>query len=230
MFITLLGFLAAFSSCDECITGNGEMSSKNITIGEITTVRLSGDADLILVDDSSSVLKIVGESNVIDHYEFNESENTLKIKPKGCILSSKKVTITMPMRVVESLTLNGSGNISSATALRGGEVDINLNGSGDFDLDLQADNVISRINGSGDINLKGSTQNHRLHINGSGTINAPQLASGRANITVNGSGDCRIMVTSALNVIIRGSGHVMYTGTPDVATDIKGSGSVSKIK
>lgn len=227
---SLLGFLAVLTSCNNCISGNGEMNTKMMTIGEITKVRLSGDADLFLVNDSNNTLKIEGESNIIDLYEFNESGNTIKIGPKECIANSKKVKITMSMQEVESLTLKGSGNITSVTPLKAYDVDINVNGSGDVFLDVQAINVSSRINGSGDINLKGATQNHRLHINGSGSIIAPELASARANSTINGSGDCRIMVSSALNVIIRGSGSVLYTGTPDVASDVKGSGSVSKVK
>jgi hypothetical protein len=224
----LIGF--AVSSCDDCITGNGNVITKQVKIGDITRIRLSGEANVILVNDSTHALTISGESNVIDLFEFDESGNSLKIKTAKCILSHKAVTITIPVKVLESLTLNGSGNFTSKNRLKGGDIEFSLNGSGDINLELESENVSGNINGSGNINLKGSAKNERMQINGSGDIEASEFAAGQVKVTINGSGDCKVLATTALDVVIRGSGNVYYTGSPDINTEVKGSGSVEKLK
>ena len=226
----VLAFIALSISCDDCISGNGEMTSSYIKIGDISQIRLSADADVILVPDSIDSLKIEGESNIIDAYEFKESGRSLKIRTVPCILSHKNVTITVPVHLLESLTINGSGNIVSQSRLKAMDLQLGVNGSGDIDLDVEADNLTARINGSGDIKLRGSAKNQRINVNGSGDIEAEDFAAGKVSVTINGSGDCRVMATSELKVVVRGSGSVYYKGSPDITTEIKGSGSVEKLE
>jgi len=225
-----LTFGASMLSCDDCISGNGEMTSRTIKIGDISQIRLSADADVLLVSDSTASLKIEGESNIIDAYELKESGKTLKIRTVPCILSHKQVKITIPVHLLEALTINGSGNIVSQSRLRAMDLELGVNGSGDIDLDIEADNLVARINGSGDIKLKGSAKNQRGNINGSGDVEAEEFAGGKVSVTINGSGDCRVMATSELKVVVRGSGSVYYKGSPDITTEIKGSGTIEKIE
>jgi hypothetical protein len=217
------------SSCDDCISGNGKMITKKIKIGDITEIRLSGDANVQLVNDSTDSIIISGESNIIDLYEFDESGKSLKIKSAKCILEHETVTITIPVKIITSLGLNGSGNFTSMNKLKGSDIELDLNGSGNIMLDIEAENISGHINGSGNIHLMGGAKNGRVQINGSGNFDASEFAVGQAKITINGSGDCKLLVTTALDVLIRGSGSVYYKGSPDITTEVKGSGSVVKL-
>jgi hypothetical protein len=226
--LVLAGFV--FSSCDDCITGNGKMITRRIKVGDISQIKLSGDANVILVNDSTDSLTITGESNIVELFEFDESGKSLKIRSAKCMLHHETVTITIPVKLIESLTLNGSGNFISRNVIKGTDLDMDVNGSGDIDLQVEVENLAGHINGSGDIRLKGSAKNERLQINGSGDVDASDFACGQVKVTINGSGDCKVLATNALDVVIRGSGNVYYKGSPDVNTEVKGSGSVEKMK
>jgi len=227
LLFTTAGFL--FSSCDDCVSGNGNNITKHVKIGDITQIRLSGDANVILVNDSTDSLTITGESNIVDLFEFDESGSTLKIKSAGCLLKHETVTIKIPVKLIESLVVNGSGNISSGNMLKSTDLEIDVNGSGDINLQVEAADVVAHINGSGDIVLKGSAKNERLQVNGSGDVDASEFAAGQVKVAINGSGDCKVLATNALDVVIKGSGNVYYKGSPDVTTEVKGSGSVGKL-
>jgi len=229
LLLILFSMTFMLSSCDECISGNGQRTTKSIKVGEITRIRLSADAKVFLVSDSINEILIDAESNIIDAYEFEESGKVLKIRTSPCILGHEEVRITIPVRVLEGVTINGSGDIVSKERMRASDLELNVNGSGDIELEVEADNVVSKINGSGDINLTGSGKNQRIQVNGSGNVEAASFASSKVNLTINGSGDCRVMATSALHVVIRGSGNVYYKGSPDVTSEIRGSGSVEKL-
>lgn len=218
------------SSCNDCMEGNGKMATRTAKFTEITAVSLSLSADVKLVADSSGVIKIEGESNIIEAIILEQKGTKLRITSEPCFSSNKPITITIPMKTVSDLQINGSGSIKSENKMSSADLELGINGSGDIDVEVDAANVLSKINGSGNIILKGAAQRHKIEVNGSGNVEAENFPTGKVSIAVNGSGDCKVMATTALGIKIRGSGSVYYSGAPDISTDIKGSGSLEKLK
>ncbi len=218
------------SSCNDCMEGNGKMATRSAKFTEITAINLSVSADVKLVADSTGTVKIEGESNIIEAIILEQKGSTLRITSEPCFSSNKPVTITIPMKTVSDLQINGSGSIKSVNKMASSDLELGINGSGDIDIDVDAANVLSKINGSGNIILKGAAQRHKVEVNGSGSLEAQNFPTGNVAITVNGSGDCNVFATTALGIKIRGSGSVYYKGAPDISSDIKGSGSLEKLK
>lgn len=218
------------SSCNDCMEGNGKMATRTAKFTEVTAVNLSLSADVKLVADSSGIVKIEGESNIIEAIILEQQGTKLRITSEPCFSSNKPITITIPMKTVTDLQINGSGSIKSTSKMGASDLELGINGSGDIDLEVDAANVKSDINGSGNIILKGAAQRHKIEVNGSGNLEAENFPTGNVGITVNGSGDCKVMATTALAIKVRGSGNVYYSGAPDISSDIKGSGSLQKIK
>jgi hypothetical protein len=218
------------SSCNDCMEGNGKMATRTAKFTEITAINLAISADVKLVNDSTGTVKIEGESNIIEAILLEQKGTSLRISSEPCFSSNKPITITIPMNRVSDLQINGSGSITTLSKMKASDLELNINGSGDIDVDVDAGNVLSEINGSGNIILKGAAQRHKIEVNGSGDVNAENFPTGNVGITVNGSGDCKVMATTALAIKIRGSGSVYYSGAPDISSDIKGSGSLEKLK
>lgn len=223
-------FTVIISSCNDCMEGNGKMATRTAKFTEITAINLSLSADVILVSDSTGTVKIEGESNIIEAIILEQKGTKLRISSEPCISSNKPITITIPMKTVSDLQINGSGSIKSVNKMASSDLELDINGSGDIDIDVNASNVMSKINGSGNIVLKGAAQRHKIEVNGSGNVEAENFPTGNVAITVNGSGDCKVFATTALGIKIRGSGSVYYSGAPDISSDIKGSGSLEKLK
>jgi hypothetical protein len=228
-FFSIL-FTVLLSSCNDCMEGNGKMATRTAKFTEITAINLSLSADVILVSDSTGTVKIEGESNIIEAIILEQKGTKLRITSEPCFSSNKPITITIPMKTVSDLQINGSGSIKSVNNMASSDLELGINGSGDIDIDVSAGNVMSKINGSGNIVLKGAAQRHKIEVNGSGNVEAENFPTGNVAITVNGSGDCKVLATTALSIKIRGSGSVYYSGAPDISSDIKGSGSLEKLK
>jgi len=218
------------SSCNDCMEGNGKMATRTAKFTEITSINLSVGADVKLVADSTGTVKIEGESNIIEAIVLEQKGTSLRITSEPCFSSNKPITITIPMKTVSDLQINGSGSIKSVNKMASSDLELGINGSGDIDIEVDAANVLSKINGSGNIMLKGAAQRHKIEVNGSGSLEAQNFPTGNVAITVNGSGDCKVFATTALGIKIRGSGSVYYSGAPDISSDIKGSGSLEKMK
>lgn len=228
--LILVLLVLILSSCMDCIEGNGKMATRTAKFTEITAISLSLSADVKLVDDSTGTVKIDGESNLIEAIILEQQGTKLRITSEPCFSSNKPITISIPMKTVSDLQVNGSGSIKSESKMKSSGLELGINGSGDINLDVDASDVLSKINGSGNIILKGSAQRHKIEVNGSGNVEAENFPTGNVAITVNGSGDCKVFATTALGIKIRGSGSVYYSGTPDISSDIKGSGSLEKLK
>jgi hypothetical protein len=218
------------SSCSDCMEGNGKMAKRSARFSDVSAISLSVSADVKLVEDSTGTVVIEGESNIIEAIILEQTGTKLRITSEPCFSSKKPITITIPMKMVSDLQINGSGSIKSETKLTASDLELGINGSGDIDIEVGAGNVLSKVNGSGNIILKGTAQRHKIEVNGSGNVEAENFPTGDVAITVNGSGDCKVMATTTLGIKIRGSGSVYYKGTPDISSDIKGSGSLDKIK
>lgn len=225
--VLLTGLL---SSCNNCMDGNGKMATRTAKFSEITSLNLTLGADVKLVDDSTGTIKIEGESNLIEAIILEQTGTKLRISSEPCLSSNKPITITIPMKLVSELQINGSGSIKSDRKLSASDLELGINGSGDIDIDVDATNVKSKINGSGNIILKGGAQRHKVDVNGSGNVEAENFPTGNVSVDISGSGDCKVLATTALSINIKGSGNVYYSGTPDISSDIKGSGSLQKLK
>jgi hypothetical protein len=225
--VTIL-FAMILVSCSDCMEGNGKMASRTVKMSEINAVSLNINADVKLLADSSGTVTLEGESNIIEAIKLEQNGTKLRITSDPCFSTNKPITITIPMKSVSDLQINGSGSIKSESRMSSDDLELGINGSGDLQVD--AVNVLSKINGSGNINLNGAAQRHKLEINGSGNMEAQNFPTGNVSITVNGSGDCKVTATTALSIKIRGSGSVYYSGSPDISSDIKGSGSLEKIR
>lgn len=219
----------ALTSCMNCISGKGDVKTHTMPLEAFTGIRLDGDADVFLVSDSSKVITIVAQDNVANNMEMKVRSGTLRISYRHCIKMHEPVKIYIPVKTIEELQIDGSGNMETKSQLTVKTLALKINGSGNLKLNLSAETIFSEVNGSGSIFLAGSAKHHKSQINGSGNLEAADLPTEKTEITVNGSGSCKVFAISKLEVLLRGSGDVVYKGSPDVSSTIKGSGSVHKL-
>jgi len=217
------------TSCMDCIHGKGEVKTRTVPLEEFTGIRLNADADVYLVSDSLKDIRVEAQDNIAENLELRVRNGSLRISFRGCVDTKEPVKIYIPVRMIEDLQINGSGNIETNSPVSAKTLSLKINGSGNLRLKVSAETIFSEINGSGSIYLDGSAKRHKTLINGSGNLEAIGMPTGQTEITVNGSGSCKVFAISKLEVLVRGSGDVVYKGSPDISTTIKGSGSVNKI-
>ncbi|MEE9408896.1 MAG: head GIN domain-containing protein [Polaribacter sp.] len=211
------------------VKGNGNVVTVNRTTSDYDGVTASGSFDVILVKGKEGNIKIEGEENVIPYIETEVSGNTLKIKYKKNtnIRTTKRMTITVTFIDIESVTLGGSGNISSKAIIKSEDLKISIGGSGNIQLKVAADSLKASIGGSGNIELEGNTNELTCSIAGSGSIKAYDLTTNELSANVAGSGNVRATVKNKINAKLVGSGSVYYKGNPKhIDSKSVGSGSI----
>jgi hypothetical protein len=213
------------------VTGNGKIITENRNVSDYDKIDVAGSFEVILVKGKEGAISIKADENLMEYIEIEVKNGNLKIQPeKGYQLrSTKTIIITVPYEMIETFSLAGSGNVSSADVLNATDLNLNLAGSGEIDLPVSTKNLTSHIAGSGNIKLSGNSDVFRCEIAGSGNLEGDDLKATASHINIAGSGNVKIHAVSEIHANIVGSGDVIYTGNPAIEKSKSiGSGSIRK--
>lgn len=215
--------IVALSGC--AFPPRGPVVSEDRDIDAATSVVLDSSGDLT-IREGEPALTIHAPQAVLDRLTSTVKNGVLELGvapgTPGIMLGKVSYELTLPS--LESLEVNGSGDIDSDVP--GDSLTIDISGSGDLDID--ASSVILDISGSGDVELSGRTDDFTLTIDGSADVRADELDSAVVTVDLSGSGDIAVAASDTLEVSLSGSGSVVYEGRPEVTQDISGSGEVTR--
>lgn len=235
-FLLLIACSVVFVGCinfnREKVTGSGNITTESRDLGNFKGVRLMGPMDVLIKKAESNSVELEAEDNILTYIEtyVEDGRLTIKYKDNVNINSKKDVTITVGTPVLEEASVLGSGNIESEGTFSTEEkVKVQITGSGNIKLQLDAPSVKANITGSGDMELSGRTKDVDCSTTGSGTIKATELLAENAVAQTAGSGDIRVYGSLKIHARITGSGDISYKGGGTVSSKITGSGSVHKV-
>ncbi|HEX5554885.1 MAG TPA: head GIN domain-containing protein [Chitinophagaceae bacterium] len=213
------------------VVGNGQVTTQERQAGDFETLALAGSMQVYLTQGTVEAARIEAESNLLPYIATEKRGDELRItfKDHVNIEAHKPIKIYLTAPGVTHLSVMGSGNITVSDTLRTDEaVKLNIAGSGNIVMQMNAPELDANIAGSGDILLGGETRNTTVNIVGSGNFKGSHLKSEQSRIKIAGSGNVRVYASIKLHATILGSGNVYYEGSPSVETTMTGSGKVIK--
>lgn len=203
--------------------------SEQRELGKFNSIKLTCKANIYITQGSSQSVTIKTDNKTLTSLKTEVNNNLLTIS-LFTFTPPQILDIDIVMEDINSLTVNGSGNIKVNSELNNDALNLFVNGSGTITTKINSANIYTKIFGSGNINLSGSVKTYDLEITGSGQVNASDLTSDAVNITLGSAGICNIKVVNELNIKINGAGEIKYYGTPaKIKIKINGSGSVESM-
>jgi hypothetical protein len=236
LFYPLILIVLIGSSCQReewnCKRAKGPVVSDNYEMDPVSSINIKLEANTIINFDEDAIettLEIEAKESIINKINVSELSNDLVIDFDGCYKGNGSITIEITTPTLEALTLNGSGDIKCKGTCITEALALHLRGSGNLEIDVNAEGLDSEIDGSGNIEISGLTDNHSIGVDGSGDINAFRLNTDVTKVDIQGSGDADISANDYLEVDISGSGNVRYKGNPFLDVNISGSGDVKNV-
>lgn len=231
--ISITSANAQWWSSDKSIKGNGDVVTENRKTSDYDAVSLVGFMDVALVKGSEGNLTIEAESNLQEYITTEVKNGTLKISvEKGVNISpsrNKTIKVTVPFEDLEGAYLTGSGDIWTEDKITARDFSLSVTGSGDMNIEIEADEIDGKVTGSGDIQLIGTASELECNVTGSGDFDAYKLKANIVSAQVSGSGDIMVYAEKELNARIAGSGDISYKGNPSKENfKTSGSGDISK--
>ncbi len=213
------------------IQGSGTVAQDERSVSGYNAIELDVNASVKITQGDSEGVQLSGDDNIVPAIRTDVQSNKLIIKTDPGVTYQPKnpVQVTVRVRDLDSIVVNGAGQIS-APSLTSKSFNLTLNGSGSAKFDkLTAQDLTARINGSGEFTAAGSVPKQTLTVTGSGKYSARELAAVEANVTISGSGEVTARVSDKLDVKITGNGTVNYAGNPQITQNITGAGQINKI-
>jgi len=209
-----------------CTSGRNETVTQVLDLNTFDGIKLKIDADVFINQGDEQRVEVEAQQNIIDLIETDVQGRTWEIEFDDCVRQHNSIKIYITIPSIDLITISGSGFVRGENTFTVEDIDLRINGSGDIDLALEADEVDGEITGSGKIILEGSTREFDLSIAGSGDYSTFDLDAQRGDIKITGSGDAEVYVAEFLDIRISGSGDVFYKGFPNLNVEINGSGRV----
>jgi hypothetical protein len=232
--IFLLILTTVLSGCSvfsKRIRGNGEIRAENRTVSSFQSVRVSGAIDIYVSTDSQATVRVETDANLLDYVVTETEGNTLSIHPRSGarLRPSNSIKVYVTNAVFERLRASGACNIISQNKLAGAEeLEVNLSGACEVNLDVQVPSVEVKGSGSTNVILRGATRDLRISGSGSTEVHAYDLLSENTSVKLSGAGDAEVFASVKLDVHVSGAGDVRYKGNAAVSQSISGAGSVKK--
>ena len=215
------------------IEGNGQRSSKTLSVGAFDKLHIKGSASKtfdVVLHTGAHAVSITTDENLLPYIEATVDKGQLSIQMTKNIHTENKPLIHVSASMYKKLYSKGRVHITSHDTLRSDErMELSLEDNSEVDIRLAAPRSIININGSGKLKLGGRTDRMTCNIAGSGTIRAYDLHTQETSIHIAGSGRVEARASEVLDVSIAGSGSIRYKGNPRLKQRIAGSGSVRQV-
>lgn len=214
-----------------CIYKHYSVAGKTITelrtVPAYQSVYVEGSIDVFITHDTSYDVKVEAGENLMDYIETDVVNQELIIRQSNSnVVNTKAIKVYLNADNLTRIETHGSGNLNT-DKLTTSTFELHKEGSGNADVHINADTVITVTSGSGNCEYLGNVTYHQYSVDGSGNLSARYLYTVYSDISIEGSGNATVYVTNNLDALIEGSGNIYYYGNPsNVNYQINGSGQL----
>ncbi len=212
-------------------------TGETIETTEFTTLNIWGAVDVVLLQGDKPSYRIeMKEENPNVEVSITNKGKTLEIysdcKGKGgkndCIYD---LTVYVTMVNLNTIDCSGASTLKSEGQLNFENLEIELSGASDLELNLKATKVRLRSSGASDAALEGTTENISIENTGASDVNAEELEAKKVEVSCSGAGVVTVNVKDDLKAKASGASEVFYKGSPsNVTKEVTGASEIKNIK
>ncbi len=211
-----------------CVSGEGNTVKRTLELPSVHSITIQGSLDVELTQGNEQAVEVEGQANLLDMLETDVKDGHWTIRTKECYRTDKPFVVRLSVPAIDHVAVQGSGDVKGTGTFTANAIELEVQGSGDIELNIQAGTVKADVQGSGTVKLAGACEDLQATVQGSGDVKASGLAASKVTAEVMGSGDVEVRTDGDLNGQVMGSGDIRYWGKPtSVNVKVTGSGTAS---
>jgi hypothetical protein len=225
---TLFVGLTMTSSCmlADGIKGNGNVVTEERNVSGFDGISVGGAFDVYLTQGNSEELKIEAESNLMEYIKTKVLGGTLYIETDENLKPTKSMKLHITFKDLEEIEASGACDLESVNVLELDELELDVSGAADVELELKLNKIEADFSGASDIELAGSAGEMMMDISGAGELDALELEVDKVTLDISGAATAKVYATKYLKVDVSGAATVKYKGNPQIDSEVSGAGSV----
>lgn len=237
----LLLLVIVISACEkehrtDCFMNEGAESAEERNIGEFLKIKIEGNLDVILVQDTLYKIKIEGGSNLLPGVITEVRENTLHIKNGNkCnwVRSFKKrIKVYVNFKKINQVENIGPGKIESLNQITCDTLGFDIRSAGgEVNVDIKSLNFYFALHASSsNVKVRGTSDYNYFYCTGTGWIDGSNFINRHSFVNNSGTGTVTVNCHEILEASIHSFGNIRYYGTPaKVYTNITSTGKLIKL-
>jgi hypothetical protein len=227
----MLWSLLAGCNNGSVVVGTGPVEERLLEVPPFDAITVRGSMDVRLTRSNERSVKVEAQGNLIDLLNTDVVDGSWTIAAAENYTTRKRFVVHIALPTITAITIQGSGDVAGLDVFEVDHLDLDLKGSGDLKLGVEAQSISARIKGSGDMELQGNCGSLSASVHGSGDLDAGSLVCAEVNALVQGSGDITVHATDQLTARVQGSGDIRYKGEPaQFEKQVNGSGDIQRWK
>lgn len=205
------------NSCD-CIKRTGKIETTKRWLSKFDKIYVEDNVNVFITQDSTFDVEVEAGKNIGWLIEIDTAGGTLSIKNKNrCNWTrsyKEPLNVYIKMPVIKYITSNGSGTISSLNTITTDQLQVQIESSGNIELNVNNSQIVSHIFGYGDLTLNGTTHEHDVDIGGCSFLNCQNLHTSITYIHSFTTGLSYVNASDLLTCKIGLNGDVYCYGNP----------------
>jgi hypothetical protein len=214
---------------------------------DISRVVLGGVATLQLRQGPTPALVVYADKDSLKQLTTIQHGDTLRIDTEGLFTRFPHARVELTLPTLSQFTSGGIGS-AQVTGFSGGDLQLNVTGTGPVNVSAHYKHVVARLSGVGsmtlddgdsesiDVSLPGTghvvlvgrTMNLTSSLDGVGSLDAKELKADTVTINLHGVGSAKVYANDAANIYLHGIGSATVYGNPTIRNAvIHGFGKVT---
>jgi hypothetical protein len=208
--LLLLGLVAALAFAGCSLGDDGPRTTQTRDIADFTRIDNQDSVDLRLRIGEPQRVRVLAGEKVIDRVRTEVRDGTLQVTFDDGGWGGDDVVVEASVPRLTSVVASGSGDID-AVGIDANAFELRSDGSADLDLEGTVGRLTVDLDGSGDADLdRLAAREARVAVDGSG--DADVRAEETLDVRVDGSGDVRYHGDPQLTQFVDGSGDLSRAG------------------
>jgi len=224
MFVTLDGLGG------NNVHGTGDKVTRDFNVGNFTGLNIAGGYVIVYRQAQESSVTVHMQENLFNYLNTTVENGVLRIYSDRNFRTTSENTPRIYVYTPElnHTVVSGLARLENWDTLHTTRLLVSVGGAVTGTLPLDVENVEINIAGSGNFELTGVADTARISLAGAGNVDASGLQTRAAWADIAGAGTIEIAVSDSLDATISGTGNIWYIGSPQVSRSVAGIGRVQQ--
>lgn len=229
LFLLIILFVSSCSD-DSGIVPSGNVVEEIRSVAGFSELEVANGISVDLLQAESGTVTVEADDNIIQYVETYAEGKMLFVKIEDGIdiqssAREKTVKVTVPVRILESMSASGGSDINFSTSFMLDNLDITASGGPDISGELYVDSLSLNISGGGNARLKGNGDKLNINVSGGSNLYFYDMIANNVDIEMTGGSVAELYVNNILNIYASGGSKVYYKGSGQINRQILEGGS-----
>ena len=236
VFLFSFVILVFASGCREIagrrVRGSGHITSQTRDVSGFTNVDVSGAIDIYVKQDSTTLVKVEADDNLLEYIEVYTDNSTLVIHTENGtrLRPSNKIKVYISNPSYKEFQASGACSIHSENQITSSEtLRVDLSGASDGKMELNAPKITVDLTGASNITVSGKTRDFEGGASGASDIRGFELLTENSDIELSGASGAEIYASVRIGGSVSGASHIKYKGNATTSISSSGASGVNKV-